>query len=467
MKKHSYGKLIGMSWSWVVQVLFRPFSLKKWIMLAVIIILAGQMGGGFNFNFQGNAGDFRKILEENLEKASLSTGTQTEAPASSVSYQLGESEGISVAQEIFPQPDAAPQIMPALDRKTLILISSIGLFIFLFILVFSLLWMWISSNFSFVFIDSMVRNDASLRVPFHRNKPQGNSYFRWNIIFAVISLATLGIIAALPIMQLVQAGVFASKPPADIVKILSIVMPYAPLIIIAGLLFFLIAFFVREFILPIMYKKKIGIMSGWKVFLGLLKKNIGEMILFILVKIGLSILAVVISILLAIVGIIILLLIGGLTALLGWLIYAITPAAAKLIILGILILIAIPIFIFLGILFNLFFLPIPVFFRTFSINVLGSIDESLDLFAPKTPEEIAAEGDDAKYKKSMRLLWFALLAPMLIALIGLLLAIAIPNFIRARDAARGRVSPLEEIPAIKRAVYLSFLHRSTRIYRIL
>ena len=37
----------------------------------------------------------------------------------------------------------------------------------------------------------------------------------------------------------------------------------------------------------------------------------------------------------------------------------------------------------------------------------------------------------------MRLVWFTVFSPFVIALIGLILAIAIPNFIKAKDRARG------------------------------
>ena len=197
-------------------------------------------------------------------------------------------------------------------------------------------------------------------------------------------------------------------------------------------------------------------MKGWGVFLGLLRKNIWEMIKYLFVKIGLTILAIIAAIVILIMGAIAIIVIGGLIGLLGWLIYAITPAAAKAVVMVILIVIAIPTSVFLMILFNVIFIPIPVFFRTFSINVLGSIDESLDLFAPKTPEEIAAEGDNSKYKKSMRLVWFTVLFPFLIAIVALLLAIAIPNFIRARGQALQKLQfgtekslQLQEEPALE------------------
>lgn len=438
MKKHSYGKLIKTSWHWMLEVLFRPFNLKKWIMLGIIIVLAGQIGGGVNLNVSGDRG--------NLEKVMNFFGK--EAPSI---------QGLTLPQDVTSQLGIAPQAQtPRPDIKTLIPVIAVGIIIILFIGIFVLLWIWVGSNFSFVFIDSIIRNDASLRVPFHRNKTQGNSYFKWNIVFALISLLIFGVIITLPIMQLVRSGVFSAQP-VDVGRILSIVLPYVPVLLGAGLLFFLAAFFTLNFVLPIMYKKKLSILKAWGVFLGLLRKNIGEILKYILIKIVLSILAGIAAILIAIIGVIILLLIGGLAGLLGWLIYSITPAAAKIVVIVILTIVSIPLFVFLGFLFNALFIPIPVFFRTFSIHVLGSIDESLDLFAPRTSEEIAADADDSKHKRSMRLVWFTVVFPVLLALTGLLLAIAIPNFMQARQKALQmrqpgflRMMPSQEAPALPR-----------------
>ncbi len=233
----------------MLEVLFRPFRLKKWIMLFVIILLAGQMSGNFNVNIRGNRADFEKIINQVRKGVPIAA----EAPALS---------------EVAPQLQSLPK-----SPKTTILVTTVATVITLLITVFILLLMWVSSNFSFVFIDSIVKNDASLRVPFHRNKAQGNSYFRWNIVFALIGLLTFGIIIAIPAMQLIKSGVF-SGIPVNATEILSIVFRYMPVLAAPAIIFFLVGFFTLNFILPIMYKKKISILKGWGVFLGLLRNNI-------------------------------------------------------------------------------------------------------------------------------------------------------------------------------------------------
>jgi len=239
----------------------------------------------------------------------------------------------------------------------------------------------------------------------------------------------------------VRGGAFTGGALPDATQVLSVIMPFAAIFIISALLALLIAVFVIDFVLPIMYKKKIGILKAWGVFFGLLKRNISEIAKYILVKIGLFIISIGLSIVLMIMALIAILAVGGLFVLVGWLIYSIIPEVSKVAALGVFAIFAIPAFMFLGLLVNAIFIPVPVFFRTFSIHVLGSMDESLDLFAPKAPEEIAAEGDDAQYRKPMRLVWFTILMPLITAITAFSLAIAIPNFLKAGQWGSGAGFP--------------------------
>jgi hypothetical protein len=418
-------------------------------MFAIIIILAGQMGGGFNFNIGGKKADFGKIIDTLRQKMPLTTEAPP-LPETSISH---EKRIAAPSKDITSQIDVTSNSAPFFaNTKAMVLFAVIVIPVLLFAGLIILLWMWVGANFSFVFIDSIMRNDASLRIPFHRNKPQGNSYFKWNIVFSSVVLLTFGVIILHLIARLVKVGIFAAKPPINTAQILPMVLRYVPVLLAAGIFFYLIAIFTIDFVLPVMYKRKINILKAWGIFFGIAKRNIGEILLYLLIKIGLSILALIAAVILTIIGIIAFLLIGGLLYLLGWFVYNMTPNTAKTTVLIFLILAGIPALGFLGLLFSLLFLPIPIFFRIFPIYVLGSIDGSLDLFAAKAPEEIVAEGGDEKYKKSMALVWFTVLAPALVALLGMLLAIAVPNIMKAKKEGRlpwiEKILPFKKMPAL-------------------
>jgi len=400
MKKYSYGRLIHMSWKRTAEILFRSFSIKKWIMLGIIVLLAGQVGG-FNFNINGNKADFEKAITQITKGASV--------PA-----DLSSSEGPSM-------PNIRTLLAFGNPKKAILLLMIIGsVLLLLGVLLF--LWMWVQANFSFVFVESVVKNDASFRVPFHKNKPQGNSYLMWNIFFSSAAILLLSVIIIPPVVTIVKSGMLMGRTAFDMARIFSIISPYITPLIVIIVALVLVAMIVVDFILPIMYRKKISILSAWPVFLRLLSKNFGDVLLYFLVKLGLGILAILVSIAVAILGIICLLLIGGISWLLGWLIYLIIPQAAKAGALIVLVTLGIGILIILAGLFTLLFLPIPIFFRLFSIYVLGSMDESLDIFEPNTPE--MAEGEDTlRYKKSMRLVWFTVLSPLLFIILILTLTV--------------------------------------------
>lgn len=446
MKKHSYGKLIGMSFNWMAEILFRPFNLKKWIMFAVITILAGQLGGGFNFNLGGNRDNLDKIIRAVRGASSVSNNTDSQTEPAAGPDLFG---ALREAKKLIPRPEIGKKISDLFKdpKKISAIVFLIVPFILLLLLVI-IIWMWVKANFSMVFIDSVVRNDASLRVPFHKNKPQGKSFFLWSMAFSAIVILVLGSIIYCPIAQLIKAGAF-QKQPIDPAQIISVLIYYLPFLIASIVLFGLISVLVYDFVLPIMYKKKTGILEAWVIFFDILRKNLGEIFLYLLVKIGLAILAVIASIIIAILGIIALIVIGGIVVLLGFLIYFITPAAAKGPVLAVLVVAGIPAFAYLGFLFNVLFIPIPVFFRIFSVYVLSSIDESLDLFTTKTPEEIMLEGNVEKYRKSMRLVWFAVFSPFLIAVFAIVLAVAISSVmgikLQSKKGPRG-LSSLKDIP---------------------
>ena len=210
MKKYSYGRLIQMSWKRTAEILLKPFSLKKWIMLSIIVLLAGQVSG-FNFNINGNRNDFEKMFgqaQNDPEKIS------------------GQASKIAPVERIIPD-DLSMQgirslLIPSDPKKAIFLLMIIGsVLLLLGLLLF--LWMWVQANFSFVFIESVVKNDASFRVPFHKNKPQGNSYLMWNIFFSSAAILLLSVIIIPPVVTIVKSGMLTGRTALEIARIFSII----------------------------------------------------------------------------------------------------------------------------------------------------------------------------------------------------------------------------------------------------
>jgi len=432
MKRHSYGKIISMSLSWTKEILFKPFELKKWFVLLIIALLAGQMTYSLNFRGLNNGG---------LNRLMNPSGKTAVSPAivSSQGVGAGETEAGS-AEADARLPVIELEAVRGFFRDNPIAVPIAGgvlIIVFLFS-IYLLLWMWIQSNFSFVFLESVVKNDASMRVPFHRNKPQGASFFKWRIVYGGLFWTFFISISAIVLAKLIRSGIFHKSLSAGISGIgemLSAILPYTPFYAALFMIFGIISFLVSNLILPIMYKKKIGIMKGWAAFFTLLKSHFWDIVKFAIVKFLLAIALLLAAILLAIIGILAIALVGLVAALIVAFLLAVIPPAAKTACGIILTILGIPLLIGLGILFNMLFLPIPVFLRAFSIYTLGSLEESLDLFSPKSEDELRREADDGRYKRSMALVWIAVLAPVVIAVMAFIAALAVPNFIKARSAA--------------------------------
>ncbi|OGW76086.1 MAG: hypothetical protein A2Z72_01845 [Omnitrophica bacterium RBG_13_46_9] len=178
----------------------------------------------------------------------------------------------------------------------------------------------------------------------------------------------------------------------------------------------LINIFATNFVQIIMYSRKVGVKRAWWIFLVFLARNFFEILLYLLVKFGLFLLGVLVFLVLTIIGILIILIIGGALTLIGFLIYILTPASAKPIVSVVITVIGVPSFAVLLFVVRFIILPIPVFFRLFSIHFLGSIDSSFDPFV-RCSEEIEKGEDTEKYKKSMALVWMAIFSPLIPALL--------------------------------------------------
>lgn len=311
----TFGDIISASWEWTKTILFRPFKLKKWIFLCVIALLAAEFSGcGINFNYP-------------REKT----------------------------QQVSPAPPFQKPEWPAC-RLVPVLIAAgiIALIVFL-------LYLWLYSRFSFVFLNSVIRNDASIKAPFKENKPLGNSFFKWNLTFLLCISAVF----------LTMLFIFISGIKISVLLIILWIFT----VFILAVFFIIVNVITHDLVLPIMLRDKIRIIKGWQETLGIIRSEKLQFIKYLLIKLALRIAAGIAGGLFSMVVFLVLFI---QLSILGGLLYAVSfalPEAIRwgyyilLITLGIITLTAI---IFL---INFTLLPIPVFFRTYSLEFLARLDE--------------------------------------------------------------------------------------------
>ena len=238
MARMDVGNGIQPAWQNMVRVLFRPFSLSKWLSLGFISLIAyGLSGGGGGFNVPGNWG-----------------GNQ---------------------QPNWPGRNPLPEIMHFLP---FIIIGGLVL------LAISLLVAWIGSVFHFVYVDNLVRNSGAIAEPFGRLKGRGTSYFLWRLAFGLIYMLVLLVVIGTPLIwafAIARGGDTAFK----VLAVIWAIMAGVPLIVAAAI----IDLFVRDFVTTVMYARTVRVMEAWRIAWPIIKENAGQVALYILILIAVAI----------------------------------------------------------------------------------------------------------------------------------------------------------------------------------
>lgn len=348
--KGTFSEIIRGSWEWTKTVLFRPFSLKKWIFLCIIAICAAEISG-CNINLNLNLPAERP--KEEIVQEEMTNSVEEESVASTTA-------GIELSIWLI---------------LAILVVAIIGFVLFI-------LLMWIYSRFSFIFLNSIVKNDASIKGPFRENKNVGNSFFKWNIsvFFVFVGVMVLCV-------SLLVGSMYLFRNVNLIWKILLIIIPLGFIIMAVFLAFCIVNLIVRDLVLPVMFKDRVSVFVGLKEIWPIIKGESIDFIKYILIKVGLRILAAIGAGFFTAAVIFALLIQMGIV---GGLLYSasfLLPSFLRLGYYGMLILLAIICFIGILILINLALLPIPVYFRTFSLKFLARLDERYDLFRLKPGEE--------------------------------------------------------------------------------
>ncbi|MFH1594103.1 MAG: hypothetical protein ABID09_05360 [Candidatus Omnitrophota bacterium] len=442
MKTHSFPQIIGLSWNRMVLILFRPYILRKWIMLLIIAMLAGYFGGfNFSLNLKGNRPGRGRITSQG-SKTTFSTPGDIK-----ISWEEVKQNAEQTFMKVTGRLKGNPLFLGLLAA------SVAGIVIVPFLILF------IRAVFQFILIESLVKNDPSVRIPYHRNKEIGSSYLSWNIMFGAAVIAGSIAIIFLSGRSLWMSGVFSNISTLSVKSILVIIGPY----IIPFLLFLSIAILIRtfssDFITVIMYSGRVGVMRSWGTFLKLLAKNAIDVILYLLLKILFMIISIIVLLLLFFVAALIILLLGGGMALIGSLIYAVTPMAAKLPVSIIMAAIGAPLYILLFLAACSITIPVPVFFRLFSIYFIASINGTLDPFAKPFASSVTKE-DMNDYRRPLFLLWLSILSPILLVILilstvivgatslsgdGFFKRISLPPYLTKTKRQTGMIKPPEPL----------------------
>jgi len=163
--------------------------------------------------------------------------------------------------------------------------AGIILLLIVFGLALALLLAWLSSRGEFMFLDNVVHRRAKVSQPWREFGRLADSLFLWRIgvqiVCGVFAIA-LVLPALFTIVPIVEGGAWRG------IGILA-----AGLLALVGLglgiAATLVNFWTDQFVVPVMYGRRVHVLDGWRIFLPLLQARAVPMILFALFYLALAI----------------------------------------------------------------------------------------------------------------------------------------------------------------------------------
>ncbi len=232
----AYGAPLEKAWKRMTQALFRPFDMRKWLVMGFTAFLAGLMdyqGGRSGRSSQSLDGrDWRDILELPAEAWGWLTGHPLWA--------------------------------------ALIFAGVIA------VIVLSVVLTWLSSRGKFMFLDNVFRDRAAIQAPWREYRPAGDSLFIARLLlgaaaFAVFSIYLLGCL-------LVLIGMAGSNASGDGILPTVLLMAAGLLLLILAASFVEIC--LNDFVVPVMAKRRMTILPAAGLFWDLFRQNPGAFLLY-------------------------------------------------------------------------------------------------------------------------------------------------------------------------------------------
>jgi hypothetical protein len=220
----SFSAPLQRAWDRMMRMLFRPFTLEKWLVVGFAAFLSEYFSHAL-----GGRYSWRERHDPNARHA------------------------LRQIAEFLQHPTWGPVII--------VIVACVALI--------SIVLMWLTSRGRFVFLDDVVRERGAIVEPWKRYGRQGNSLFGFCLI-AYIAFIALMVTIALPLIPAILAviqggdwrvlGVAAIGMSVSLLSIVVLVMSYVFL-------------FLFQFVVPIMYRDGLGIMAGWGRFLTLFRQQ--------------------------------------------------------------------------------------------------------------------------------------------------------------------------------------------------
>jgi hypothetical protein len=325
--------------------LFQPFRFGQWARLALVGLLAGELGssGGCNsnnFNINQHGGTGRHFIDP-------------------------------------PFSGIDPALLAGLIAVLVIAALVIGIVL-----------MYISSVMRFILFDSVMAKECRIREGWGRRQGPGLRFFLWKLVYLLVMLAGLVVLVGIPAGFAFAMG-WLKEPKEHVAPLV-----LGGILVFFALMIFLLALAVvfvltKDFVVPQMALEGIGVMEGWRRLWRMIGAERGryagyigmKIVMAIAAGIVVGIAALILGLIIAIptIGLSIIAVITGKTAGLTWNAYTITVA----IVVGCVLL---TIFLYVIALISV---PVVVFFPAYSIYFFAARYPALSAVlypAPPVPQ---------------------------------------------------------------------------------
>jgi hypothetical protein len=240
----AYFEPLSRAWERTRVILWQPFDLAKWLLLALAAWLAGMATD------TGLAGAWR-----------VDVGGGSHGPWREVA-------------DVWDRLASNAVWLP------LVIISlMVGLAI-------AVLVLWVSSRAKFILLDNLVRDRGEIVEPWTRHETLGNSLFLWRLCFGLACGAAALLLA------------FAFLAPAagfsvhDALAGLSVAAGFFAVVamIVISVIAYLVALLTESFVIPIMYRYELRTLDAWRALLPWLKARPAAFLLYALFVVLLTVL---------------------------------------------------------------------------------------------------------------------------------------------------------------------------------
>ncbi len=389
-----FNQIISKSFERTIGILFKPFSLKKWLFLLFIAWLAGALGSGGGCNMSGFKPEEKaeaypvkepqKIFQKDLEGITPPQADSISGDHDNTNNPVTDKEGTSsLSESPMPAETVEGTVTKSegafgLDRRSRWIFGVLGVLAVLLSLPIMLLFAWISARFRFIWYEAILHNDAAIIAPFEKYKHEGNSLFFGFLLCGVIWWGLFLSVGLWAYFSARLSGVFGSGFVWSVglfFKLFGVPLLIAFFWMLAGLL---VWFLIDHFLVPIMAFDRLRFRGGIARFLKIYKDHQKDFWLFVLLSMGLGILSGLLGFLLVM---FIMLMVGLSGVILFGVLYLLVAVLLKLKVVFIILAVILGIPFFATVLLVLIgtALPFAVFYRNLSLYFISSLNCGYDI----------------------------------------------------------------------------------------